>query len=349
MFDTVKRSKFFMFFVVVALLSAVVFTGGCNGSSSSSKDSGLKLAYDQDNDGVIDIFDDYPNDASKKLYPEISGFETLVGVDGENKAVALPCHYNGTFETSKDVSGETAKFFLFKAEKGKRVAVVFSSPNCRLEDAFLSFVPDVDIYPYEAVEPFEDDRPDADETESGDKQEAKGTDEKDNSVKYEVNRYASGAFTALSFVPEKSGIYVMKLRKVNAGWETGSDDVQCDVDFSIFLDADGNGLDDVWNDKYDIEDFADVLAVIQPFIISADKGLPVLKDRIVMWKYVAASADASGDVSEPISGKTEEIQYLKDVVSEDIAALNDAKLTSGNGLMTMDLSYDIHRSKYKPL
>ena len=324
MHKTVTKSKFLAFLAVIALFSAVIFAGGCGGSSSSNDK--LTLSYDQDKDGLPDIFDEYPQSASKQRYQEAKEFETLAGVEGEKFAVSLPCRGSGTFEAAKDASGEASRYFLFKAEKGKRICVLFSAPEHNLTRAF-SFVPDVTIYPYEPVPaPVEEPQDEQEEelelpenepvTETEDDSAVETFDLIDNSIKYEVEEYGSGAFSALSFTPEKDGIYVMKVRRVDAGWkmEDGAEAVDCSFAFSIFEDKDGNGLDDVWKSDYTRDDFVDVLSRLQPFISGVGKdGTPEMREKIVIWTR---------------DDGTEEMQTPEEAVTDYINALNEKVKTA---------------------
>lgn len=294
MFKIITKSKFLAFLAVIALFSAVIFAGGCDGGSSSSGSKGIELAYDQDGDGVPDVFDDYPTEAGKSSYQKAAELDTLAGVDAEKLAVTLPCSGEGTFKAAECKAGEAVKYFLFKAEAGKPVCALFTSYT-PLSQA-LPFSADITVYPYEAEDKT---APDEKEQEGTDDDEVIKADPseiiplEDTSLDCDIKEFGTDSIIAVSFTPEKSGIYVLAVRKADAYGEEKQEETPDEkFGFVMFNDTDGNCLDDVWDTKYTPEDFIKVVSLLQPFMtgdLKDDK--PIIGGEILKWEYDDGSKD----------------------------------------------------------
>ena len=85
-------------FLIIATIACLIISGGCGGGgggSSSSIKNGVVLAYDTDKDGIPDIFDDFPNDASKSAYPYIEMNSKSAAGAGSVTTLSVPCTSDG--------------------------------------------------------------------------------------------------------------------------------------------------------------------------------------------------------------------------------------------------------------
>ena len=84
-------------FLIIATIACLIISGGCGGGggSSSSIKNGVVLAYDTDKDGIPDIFDDFPGDASRSVFPYIKMNSKSAAGAGSVTELSVPCTSDG--------------------------------------------------------------------------------------------------------------------------------------------------------------------------------------------------------------------------------------------------------------
>ncbi|MHB8772725.1 MAG: hypothetical protein ACYC7J_17160 [Syntrophales bacterium] len=121
-----------IFLLLIALSLVAAGCGSSGGGAAGTPQRTVTLAYDSDNDGVPDIFDDYPDDAAGYAY---------AAYDGSSDSIfSAPSTLRGTIG-----SADTINEFPVRVEAGRTYSLVFTNPR-KLDTRAVTFTPDVAVY-----------------------------------------------------------------------------------------------------------------------------------------------------------------------------------------------------------
>ncbi len=141
------RIPLLRFLAVLILLAGVV---GCSGSSTDSGTSSsagtLTLAFDTDNDGIPDVFDDFPDDPANHVfaicdenkYP--TSHQSMETAIGKNSPFTAPTTFKGTIDAANGTD-----YFAVNINGGTPYSLVFYDPQ-KMDGRAVTFVPDVNVY-----------------------------------------------------------------------------------------------------------------------------------------------------------------------------------------------------------
>jgi hypothetical protein len=132
----------FMLLMIISIISIY----GCGGSKSAESEKTITLAYDTDQDGTPDVFDDYPDNADKSDHPVSDEADHLTTHDSMETAIGkeTPFYAPTTFKGSIDFEN-SQDYFAVSLEAGKTYSLVFYDPQ-KMDGRAVTFVPDVSVY-----------------------------------------------------------------------------------------------------------------------------------------------------------------------------------------------------------
>ncbi len=139
--------KDLMFMLCIAL-SVIVFSGCSSGGGGSGvpPEKTVALAYDTDQDGSPDIFDDYPEDAGSSAYSICNEADHPTPHDSLETAIGKDAPYPSqtTFKGTIDPTN-SSDYFAVELEAGKTYSLVFHDPQ-NMDGSAVAFAPDVSVH-----------------------------------------------------------------------------------------------------------------------------------------------------------------------------------------------------------
>ncbi len=133
-------------FMLLIIISVISIYGCGRKSKGIENEKTIVLAYDTDQDGTPDVFDDYPDNADKSDHPVVDEADHSTTHDSIETAIGkdTPFHVPSTFKGTIDPAN-SQDYFAVSLEAGKTYSLVFYNPQ-KMDGRAVTFVPNVSVY-----------------------------------------------------------------------------------------------------------------------------------------------------------------------------------------------------------
>jgi hypothetical protein len=200
----------------------------------------LTLAFDTDNDGIPDIFDDFPDDPANHVFTicdendYTTAHQSMETAIGKNSPFMAPTTFKGTINAVNGVD-----YFAVNVNGGTTYSLVFYDPR-KMDGRAVTFVPDVNVYSGPGVR-----------------------------LPLELSVVGEARVIILSFTPDETGTHYISIRNAEANTQAISYRYRFDLIEDnakkgmgiLFKAADGSGYTYTYSDilllRYTLKQYAE--------------------------------------------------------------------------------------------
>ncbi len=142
-----KQRRFKEIIFMLLIIISIISIYGCGRKSKGvENEKTIVLAYDTDQDGTPDVFDDYLDNADKSDYSVIDEADYSTTHDSMETAIGkdTPFHAPTTFKGTIDPEN-SPDYFAVYLKAGKTYSLVFYNPQ-KMDGRAVTFAPNVSVY-----------------------------------------------------------------------------------------------------------------------------------------------------------------------------------------------------------
>lgn len=296
-------------FLLLSIIAAMVLYGCSSGGGGDQSDKTVALAFDTDQDGTPDVFDDLPDNASSADYyvcdePDGTAHHSMETALGKEQPFPAQTTFKGDIDAQNNPD-----YFAVELEAGTTYSIVFYDPQ-ELDGRAVTFAPDVTVYTgsvsYLVGLPWDEEEP---------IQGVSSVIDNTDRLSLEFSSVADSRVIILSFTPEESRTHYIALRNGQADGQTGQ---YC---FDLIEDEDKDGMtvdykaSDAGDYTYTHEDILYLKGAMKPYVAEwASDGTPQTFGEGAQTAFLVGVSYLAALRDEPVcSDQTSLSPYVSDI------------------------------------